>query len=156
MTIAEAMAIGPSLAMMFVDLLGDVRKAELVMLALAKFLGVLGTTDAADSEAVVALMPAYVRALRNDPQLAELVIWTQQDDRMRPLTDRECAAFIGGLVGALVRVADPETVRNAVRWWADNDDAYAALAMQQRAAEPGFSRAVERTREMEEREFPNN
>lgn len=43
------------------------------------------------------------------------------------LTDRECAKIIGGLLGTLVQLAEPETVRKAVHWWAENDRAWAPM-----------------------------
>jgi len=43
------------------------------------------------------------------------------------LTDRECAKLIGSLLGGLVLMADRETVRAAVRWWAENDLAWSAF-----------------------------
>lgn len=52
------------------------------------------------------------------------------------LTDRECARIIGGLLGSLRGVAvDGETLRRAVRWWAESDDAWTAIEKQQRVAE---------------------
>jgi len=45
------------------------------------------------------------------------------------LTDRECAALLGSLIGGLVQsFADAATVRRAVRWWADGDEAWMMLA----------------------------
>lgn len=43
------------------------------------------------------------------------------------LTDRECSVLVGGLLGGLVRMADLPTLRRAVRWWAETDDARDAL-----------------------------
>lgn len=40
------------------------------------------------------------------------------------LTDRECAKIIGGIIGSLTQVADAAAVRQAVRWWADTDEAW--------------------------------
>ena len=40
------------------------------------------------------------------------------------LTDRECAKLIGGMLGGLTQMADVETVRAAVRWWAETDDVW--------------------------------
>lgn len=38
------------------------------------------------------------------------------------LTDRECCKIIGGLLGSLnLMVDNPGVLRNAVRWWADQD-----------------------------------
>lgn len=45
----------------------------------------------------------------------------------RQLTDRECAKILGGTVGALLDMAPPSAVRNAVRWWAETDEAWAAM-----------------------------
>jgi hypothetical protein len=43
------------------------------------------------------------------------------------LTDRECSKIIGGLIGVLCTMATPETVRNAVKWWADNGAAWGSI-----------------------------
>ena len=40
------------------------------------------------------------------------------------LTDRECCKILGGLIGGLATVANLDDVRNAVRWWADTDEAW--------------------------------
>lgn len=45
------------------------------------------------------------------------------------LTDRECAKIIGGVLGGLMEMADIETIRSAVRWWADADKSWQLLAM---------------------------
>ena len=37
------------------------------------------------------------------------------------MTDRECACLLGGLIGSLVQMADRDTVRRAVRFWANTD-----------------------------------
>lgn len=47
--------------------------------------------------------------------------------RRADLTDRECASLIGGLLGSMVQNADIESVRNAVRWWAETDEAWEGL-----------------------------
>lgn len=38
------------------------------------------------------------------------------------LTDRELVKIIGGLLGSLALMTDLETLRSAVRWWADGDE----------------------------------
>lgn len=43
------------------------------------------------------------------------------------LTDRECAKILGGLLGSLIQMAPAETVRQAVRWWAESDEAWTWL-----------------------------
>jgi hypothetical protein len=43
------------------------------------------------------------------------------------LTDRECSRIIGGLLGCLSTMTDIETLRNAVRWWAETDIAWQGL-----------------------------
>ena len=44
------------------------------------------------------------------------------------LTEEECSKIIGGLLTALVTVcSDADTVRNAVGWWADSEEAWAML-----------------------------
>lgn len=45
----------------------------------------------------------------------------------KDLTDRECCAALGGLLGGLIRLADLESLRNAVRWWAETDEAWKVL-----------------------------
>lgn len=45
----------------------------------------------------------------------------------RPLTDRECASILGGLISVLAQNSSVEAARNAVRWWADTDEAWAAI-----------------------------
>lgn len=46
----------------------------------------------------------------------------------RTLTDRECVKILGGTIGGLVDMADVETVRNAVRWWAESEDGWTIFA----------------------------
>ena len=36
-----------------------------------------------------------------------------------------CVRFLGGVIGSLVQVAGRETVREAVRWWSETDQAWA-------------------------------
>ncbi len=43
------------------------------------------------------------------------------------LTDRECAKLLGGLIGCLCQMTTPATVRDAVNWWAQADQAWAVL-----------------------------
>lgn len=57
--------------------------------------------------------------------------------RRTDLTDRECASLIGGLLGAMVENADIESVRNAVRWWAETDQAWEALRVMAEAMRNG-------------------
>lgn len=42
----------------------------------------------------------------------------------RELTNRECAKLLGGTIGALCEMSDAQTVRDAVRWWAEKDEAW--------------------------------
>ena len=44
------------------------------------------------------------------------------------LTDRECTKILGGMLGTLADMTDIETLRNAVRWWAETDAAWQALS----------------------------
>lgn len=46
----------------------------------------------------------------------------------RPLTDRECCSLIGSLIGGLLQHTDEDTVRAAVRWWAETNEAWRGLA----------------------------
>ena len=34
-------------------------------------------------------------------------------------TDRECTKILGGVIGALLQSAPPDTVKRALRWWAE-------------------------------------
>lgn len=49
------------------------------------------------------------------------------------LTDRECTKIIGGVLGGLVEMAEIETIRAAVRWWAESDQAWEMLRVWQNA-----------------------
>ncbi len=51
------------------------------------------------------------------------------------LTDRECAVLLGGALGGLVRMAGVPTLRRAVRWWAETDDAWIGLLTVKRLME---------------------
>lgn len=42
----------------------------------------------------------------------------------RDLTDRECANILGGLIGSLCTMANPEQVKAAVKWWAETNAAW--------------------------------
>ncbi|HYX22395.1 MAG TPA: hypothetical protein VFA98_16245 [Thermoanaerobaculia bacterium] len=42
----------------------------------------------------------------------------------RKLNDREVAKILGGLLGGLCDMASVEDVKNAVEWWASEDDAW--------------------------------
>jgi hypothetical protein len=45
------------------------------------------------------------------------------------MTDRECAKLIGACLGWLVEMADVETVKRAVVWWAETDAAWDDLRL---------------------------
>lgn len=60
-----------------------------------------------------------------------------QAPRRQDLTDRECASLIGGLLGSMVQNADIESVRNAVRWWAETDEAWEGLRVMAEAMRNG-------------------
>lgn len=49
--------------------------------------------------------------------------------RRNDLTDRECASILGGVIGTLAGMADREAVRNAVRWWAETDQAWESVGL---------------------------
>jgi hypothetical protein len=51
------------------------------------------------------------------------------------MTDREIAKILGGLIGSLVQMAEVKDVRNAVRWWAQKDEAWAPFFEVERAME---------------------
>jgi hypothetical protein len=38
------------------------------------------------------------------------------------LTTREAAKLLGGTIGALCQMSDPQTVRTALKWWAEASD----------------------------------
>ena len=46
-----------------------------------------------------------------------------------PLTLVQCRTVIGGTVGCLCTIADPSTVRAALRLWADSDAAWEVLGV---------------------------
>ncbi len=46
------------------------------------------------------------------------------------LTDRECAKLLGACIGGLVQMASLDDVRRAVRWWAENDEAWMLMSGQ--------------------------
>lgn len=50
------------------------------------------------------------------------------------LTDRECAKLIGGLIGVLCQMADVETVRRSVVWWAETEEAWKFMQAVETAA----------------------
>ena len=43
------------------------------------------------------------------------------------LTDRECARLLGAVLSGLCLMADKQSVRDAVRWWAESDEAWRAM-----------------------------
>lgn len=45
------------------------------------------------------------------------------------LTTRECAKLIGSTIGGLLEMAPLENIRQAVRWWAENDEAWQVLPL---------------------------
>ena len=47
----------------------------------------------------------------------------------KDLTDRECAKLIGALLGGLLQMTDVDTLKSAVRWWAESDKAWTILEM---------------------------
>lgn len=51
------------------------------------------------------------------------------------LTDREIANILGGLIGCLPRLAKDgvQTVRAAVKWWAENDEVWEIMDRQTKA-----------------------
>lgn len=38
------------------------------------------------------------------------------------LSDRECAKLLGGNIGVLMQMAEPNAVRRAVKWWAEQPE----------------------------------
>ena len=49
----------------------------------------------------------------------------------RELTDRECSKILGALIGGLTGMAPVKTVRDAIRWWAENDAAWKLMERNQ-------------------------
>jgi hypothetical protein len=47
----------------------------------------------------------------------------------KDLTTRECAKLLGGTIGGLLEMADLETVRAAVKWWAEQEAVWNVMAM---------------------------
>lgn len=67
-----------------------------------------------------------------------------QEPRRCDLTDRECASIIGGLLGSLSQNSNLETVRNTVRWWAENDKAWEFMRIgAETLKEPGLAQKWE-------------
>jgi hypothetical protein len=52
----------------------------------------------------------------------------------RDLTDRECSKILGALIGGLMTMTTGKTVRDAIRWWADNDKAWEVMERNQGSA----------------------
>ena len=61
------------------------------------------------------------------------------------LTDRECAKLLGALIGGLCQQASPQTVRDAVRWWAEADEAWNAMEASTTAAMAAATAAIKGT-----------
>ena len=47
--------------------------------------------------------------------------------RRTDFTDREFCNIIGGLLGGLIHAGEIDDLRNAVRWWAETDEAWKSL-----------------------------
>lgn len=47
------------------------------------------------------------------------------EPRRCDLSVRECTSILGGSIGGLCQNANVETVRQAVQWWAETDEAWA-------------------------------
>lgn len=54
---------------------------------------------------------------------------------MPKLTSRECERLIGSLVGGLTALADISDIRVAIKWWAENDDAWEMVGLIPRQTE---------------------
>jgi hypothetical protein len=48
----------------------------------------------------------------------------------RELTLRECVKILGGTIGGLADMSDLETLRAAVKWWANTDAAWDEMQKQ--------------------------
>lgn len=55
------------------------------------------------------------------------------------LTSREVARLLGGFVGALCDMSSAETVREAMRWWAETDAAWNFVQVVSYPSPPGSS-----------------
>ena len=58
------------------------------------------------------------------------------------LTDRELTKIIGSLIGGLAQMTTVDELRNAVRWWADNDDAWQLIDAQAKAVKEAINAAT--------------
>jgi hypothetical protein len=58
------------------------------------------------------------------------------------LTDRECTKIIGSLIGGLAQMATIEDLRNAVCWWANNDEAWQLIGAQAKAVKETINAAT--------------
>ncbi len=60
--------------------------------------------------------------------------------RRTDFTDREFCNIIGGLLGGLTHAGEIDDLRNAVRWWAETDQAWEGLriAKNRRFDDGGF------------------
>ena len=45
----------------------------------------------------------------------------------RALTTREVANLLGSLIGGMAYATDPQVLRDAVRWWAESEEAWASV-----------------------------
>lgn len=50
------------------------------------------------------------------------------------LTDRELTKFIGSVLSGLLSMTDLATLRNAVKWWAESDEAWRLLGFMKKEA----------------------
>lgn len=46
------------------------------------------------------------------------------------LTDRECTKLLSGCIGSLLQMASLDDVRNAVRWFTDNEEFWTLMEKQ--------------------------
>ena len=58
------------------------------------------------------------------------------DPARRDLTLRECTKLLGAVIGGLLQLSELETVRDAVRWWAEKDEAWEIAGMLKLEEEP--------------------
>ncbi len=49
------------------------------------------------------------------------------------LTDRECTRLIGGILETFAGMTDLTTLRRAIQWWAESDDAWKMIDIHERA-----------------------
>ena len=55
------------------------------------------------------------------------------------LTDRECSNLLGAIIGGLCLMSNKRTVRDAVRWWAECDQAWDMMPNNEQVMEAAYN-----------------